>query len=127
MHSIAQSRLLALRDNLKALVTPARTENDLAAIPFLCESLIENAIPMSSANRVMLEGELLRIEWALTRVAAGTYGLCFRCRSALDAERLRVDPAATFCAACLRLLASKTRQTSRDPSSSSRTKEIPSE
>lgn len=61
----------------------------------------------SRTTRVLLEVELLRLQWAISRLDAGTYGHCFRCRNPLTRERLDVDLAATFCAPCLQLLGGK--------------------
>jgi RNA polymerase-binding transcription factor DksA len=44
-----------------------------------------------------LDGELIEIERALTRIEAGTYGTCEACGRRIDAERLRARPAARFC------------------------------
>lgn len=42
--------------------------------------------------------ELLRVEEALGRLAAGSYGLCFYCGEPIPFERLKVVPATRFCA-----------------------------
>jgi RNA polymerase-binding transcription factor DksA len=44
--------------------------------------------------------ELEEIDRALARLEAGDYGTCERCGEAIPAARLRVQPAATTCAAC---------------------------
>lgn len=40
------------------------------------------------------------VQAALTRVTAGTFGLCTGCGSAIPAERLHAVPDAQFCVAC---------------------------
>ncbi|MDI3327073.1 MAG: TraR/DksA C4-type zinc finger protein [Alicyclobacillaceae bacterium] len=43
-----------------------------------------------------------RVEAALDRLRAGTYGVCVRCGRAVDENRLAADPAAALCLACQR-------------------------
>jgi RNA polymerase-binding protein DksA len=46
-----------------------------------------------------LERQLTEINAALTRVDAGTYGLCESCGTGIPAERLSILPAARYCVA----------------------------
>lgn len=41
-----------------------------------------------------------KVEAALARVDAGSYGLCCECRATIHAERLDSDPAEVFCQEC---------------------------
>lgn len=41
-----------------------------------------------------------KLEAALARLDAGTYGSCCACQEEIGQERLAVDPAAVFCADC---------------------------
>jgi DnaK suppressor protein len=41
-----------------------------------------------------------KLEAALTRIDAGTYGVCCGCQSDMEPERLGADPAAVFCPDC---------------------------
>lgn len=41
-----------------------------------------------------------KLEAALARLDAGSYGRCCACHEELEIERLEADPAAVFCAAC---------------------------
>lgn len=50
------------------------------------------------AERQEERAELLRVEEALGRLAAGRYGLCFYCGEPIPFERLKVVPATRFCA-----------------------------
>lgn len=56
------------------------------------------------ATRVTLRDasrrELRRVQAALNRVAAGSYGVCCRCEDEMPIERLHADPAAPFCMEC---------------------------
>lgn len=55
---------------------------------------------MAAGIRARLASQKLKLQSALDRVAAGTYGLCCQCETEIDAERLDSDPAAVFCADC---------------------------
>ena len=56
------------------------------------------------------EKELGRIEAALTRAVHGGFGSCCRCHEAIDADRLRADPAAPLCIDCIDELAEERRE-----------------
>ncbi len=45
-------------------------------------------------------GELREVESALTRIAAGTYGLCIDCAQPVDPLRLEFNPQAARCLQC---------------------------
>lgn len=47
-----------------------------------------------------LEGRIAAMDEALDRIASGHYGLCLRCRSAIEDERLEALPAVALCRAC---------------------------
>jgi len=44
--------------------------------------------------------ELREVDAALARMSQGSYGTCIDCRSEIDLERLRREPAARRCFAC---------------------------
>jgi|GEM_PF-1614249 len=50
------------------------------------------------AEREGERAQLLRVEEALGRLAAGSYGRCFYCGESIPFERLKVVPATRFCA-----------------------------
>ncbi|XTI72624.1 TraR/DksA family transcriptional regulator [Acidithiobacillus sp. AC3] len=41
-----------------------------------------------------------KIEAAMARIDAGTYGLCCACHDDIEPERLNADPAVVFCREC---------------------------
>lgn len=43
---------------------------------------------------------LKKIEEAIQRISAGTYGICESCEEEISLKRLEVRPVATFCIAC---------------------------
>lgn len=47
-----------------------------------------------------MEEEVAKIERALEKLAAGTYGICDDCGEPIPAGRLRVSPASVRCVAC---------------------------
>lgn len=55
------------------------------------------AFESNSAVEVELEARLLEVDSALTRIEAGTYGICRICGSAIEEARLNANPAAPTC------------------------------
>jgi DnaK suppressor protein len=56
------------------------------------------------------EKKLLRkIDEALERIAAGSFGICERCGEAIEEKRMLARPVTTFCIACKTLLESEER------------------
>ncbi len=49
--------------------------------------------------RDQVEGELVEIRRALTRLEQGTYGVCEACGKPIGEERLEAEPATRFCVA----------------------------
>lgn len=56
---------------------------------------------MALAAKRRLESELLDLEEALRRIAAGKYGRCELCGNDIAAERLEYQPSAVCCVRCL--------------------------
>lgn len=57
--------------------------------------------------------QLVEVEAALSRIGAGTYGVCEDCHEKIDAERLRALPRARRCLACQRRAELASRPRSR--------------
>ncbi|NTW89416.1 MAG: hypothetical protein HGB37_00695 [Candidatus Moranbacteria bacterium] len=49
-----------------------------------------------------LEGQLSEVNEAISRIDAGTYGVCVSCGADIEEGRLRAYPAAKECMACLK-------------------------
>jgi len=47
-----------------------------------------------------IEEQLAKVDTAMKKLAAGTYGICDVCRKPISAERLEALPAARFCVKC---------------------------
>ena len=54
--------------------------------------------PVDLAALERIERELARVDDALARIDAGTYGTCTACGEQINPERLRADPTAHQCA-----------------------------
>lgn len=54
----------------------------------------------AEGQRTDAERELVDLDAAQDRIAAGTYGICASCGGAIPVERLRLVPAATLCVPC---------------------------
>lgn len=56
--------------------------------------------PVARARSAALLRTIERIDAALARLEAGTYGLCTRCGDAIDGRRLEFRPLAGACTTC---------------------------
>lgn len=58
-----------------------------------------------SANKEALEQvaeeRLNKVKAALQRIESGTYGICLKCRTEIETERLKADPTAETCIQCI--------------------------
>jgi RNA polymerase-binding transcription factor DksA len=55
-------------------------------------------------------GEVARIDAALARIAAGTYGRCARCGELIEARRLEANPYAVQCTECAEVASAPARR-----------------
>lgn len=101
----ARQRLLALRDTLSAgadsRAAMARTvELDQTRTGRLSRMDAMAAQAMAKAGEQRARVELRRIDAALARLDAGTYGDCAACGGAIEPARLDASPATPFCLTC---------------------------
>ena len=66
----------------------------------ICEALIRLGSPASDANRELLQARLRKVDDALDRLMAGSYGNCSQCGRAIADARLEMDPALDLCSEC---------------------------
>ena len=66
-----------------------------------CEAVLAQLRNADPSNLQRLHNERRKVEAAIARVEAGTYGICCQCDEEMTAERLRADPAAPFCQECI--------------------------
>ncbi|CAG1065221.1 hypothetical protein BAC1_00799 [uncultured bacterium] len=71
------------------------TPNDLEEL-----SVIDLAEDLGLSLSDMRKDELSRIDESLRKLDQGTYGVCERCSSDIDVERLKIDASATHCLSC---------------------------
>ncbi|HZH03245.1 MAG TPA: TraR/DksA C4-type zinc finger protein [Myxococcaceae bacterium] len=93
MDGIARQALRALlrrRDSLRATNISCIEPHCAGPAPCACEPGCDREA----------QGELLRIEAALERMADGRFGLCSACGSAVGRQRLRAVPEADLCPSC---------------------------
>lgn len=69
--------------------------------------------PGARPSRTQLEVELKRVDAALARLQAGTFGTCCRCHVDIDLEWLTEDPATPFCRPCFNELATQRQKLRR--------------
>ncbi|HQZ46022.1 MAG TPA: molecular chaperone DnaK [Usitatibacteraceae bacterium] len=63
------------------------------------DAMQQQAMALNHVQR--LRTELRKVDAAIDRLAAGSYGICCRCDEKMTPERLQVDPAAPFCQECI--------------------------
>ena len=77
-------------------IPPPEDEVDLADDPGARLAAREAQEALNGLQAAQLE----KIDHALARIEAGTYGTCEHCGVAIPAARLEVMPTATFCVDC---------------------------
>jgi RNA polymerase-binding transcription factor DksA len=95
-----RTRLQSLREGLSEAAQPVEPET--AADPAAGGHLADAGSEMFERSRDLsivedLEGQLVEVDHAVSRIEHGTYGRCEACGREIDAERLRARPAARFC------------------------------
>jgi DnaK suppressor protein len=101
----AREALLTRRDELLALSEISSDSRDAVALDQQSVGRLSRmdamqAQAMAKANERQRRVELSRIEAALRRIEEDEYGYCQKCGEEIATERLRVDPAASFCVEC---------------------------
>ena len=59
---------------------------------------------IEEAINQQLTKELHEIEYALSKINAGTYGICEMCEEEISFQRLKVKPQAKYCIACREII-----------------------
>lgn len=66
----------------------------------ICEAMVEDTGPLVDGRKDVLQMRLRKIDDALDRLMAGSYGNCSLCGRSIDDGRLDVDPALALCLDC---------------------------
>lgn len=101
--TLLKNRLAGLREELTRTAAAAATvELDQTTQGRLSrmDAMQQQAMAAGLAER--LRTEIRKTEAALDRVADGSYGECCRCAAEIPPARLAADPAAPFCADCVK-------------------------
>lgn len=98
-------RLQQLKAELLKIASEAKESTrpvilDQASVGRLSRMDAMQAQQMAQESERRREGQLLRIEGAMRRMEAGTFGRCFKCGEDIDLRRLEVDPTMTRCVGC---------------------------
>lgn len=96
--TILTDRQKELTDRLNSLETALDAPRDADSEERAVQT--EGDEVMEDLGRAGLD-ELRAIEAALSRIEAGTYGICINCGEAISEERLRLIPAAVKCRHCM--------------------------
>jgi len=100
-----KQRLLQMRDELRLLSesdadSSRPIELDQSRLGRLSRMDAMQAQEVAQATARRRESRLVRIEGALRRLEAGSYGKCYVCSETIEQARLQTDPAVTRCVEC---------------------------
>lgn len=98
-----EERLRAERDDLRRQMAEldsggGTADVDEAGEPESVTTERERDLSLLDNTRALLD----RVETALAKIDAGTYGVCGSCGKSIEAARLKALPHATLCIACKR-------------------------
>jgi RNA polymerase-binding transcription factor DksA len=111
MHTISDENLRAVREGLLARSAELRDRIRRVQDDFRREKVplprdapdaalvLENDEVLQAVDETA-RTELQKIERALERMEAGTYGVCEQCGLRIDGDRLRAVPYTTYCRPC---------------------------
>lgn len=102
---VFRQQLLQLRAELTTLSDASTdaakpVELDQAATGRLTRMDAIRAQAMAVETTARREDQLLKIEAALQRIAAGDFGFCLSCDEEINPRRLKIDPSYTHCINC---------------------------
>ena len=66
----------------------------------ICQALLKDHGLVADERREWLQARLRKVDDALDRLMAGSYGNCSKCGNAIDQPRLDIDPALALCRDC---------------------------
>jgi DnaK suppressor protein len=99
-----KNRLEDIAAALRAGIADASGQTDVVKLDGTMGRLSRMDAMQSQAMALALkqrqEQQLMRVESALQRLAAGNYGTCGRCNGAISEERLEAQPDAVLCVKC---------------------------
>lgn len=97
-----ETELLRLNESLVQATTDSGTVTlDQSSVGRLSrtDAMQQQAMAQGMRERLLLQKR--RLEGAVARIEAGTFGWCCQCRADIRPERLNGDPAAVFCFDCM--------------------------
>ena len=93
-----RTELQDLGESSRAAARPV--ELDQASVGRLSRMDAMRAQQMAQETERRRQQQLVKIETALRRIAAGEFGYCLGCGEEIDIRRLSVDPTSTRCIRC---------------------------
>jgi RNA polymerase-binding transcription factor DksA len=99
-----QEKLLKRRRQILSTAEHLEKEKEQFAgqreVEWLDQAWDENELRLLDRLSETYLREMGRIEMALERISAGTYGFCFACHRLIEKERLDIFPEVEFCLGC---------------------------
>ena len=87
-------------DRFRALLEAQRAEFAREREEALAECAQSVPDPVAQRRAADLKDTIEQVDAALARIAAGTYGACAKCGTAIPEERLELRPFSATCVAC---------------------------
>jgi len=100
LRALLEERRRELTEGVAELKRDVRTRSDVARAPDVLDGVDEHRDDLDLALLQMRAEMLERIDTALRRLDAGTYGVCVDCDQPIASERLRALPFAARCRSC---------------------------
>lgn len=97
-----ETELLRLNETLEQTTNAASTVTlDQSSVGRLSrmDAMQQQAMAQGMRERLLLRKR--KLEAALARIDADTFGRCCQCSTEIEAERLNADPASVFCSDCM--------------------------
>jgi DnaK suppressor protein len=91
--------LMALSDSARQSRDPVTLDQASVGRLSRMDAIQLQAMAIESERRRQVQ--IRRIDAAVKRIDEGEYGYCARCGDDISPDRLKVDPTAPFCTACM--------------------------
>jgi DnaK suppressor protein len=104
LRSLLEAKKTALLADLRKSMGEQRAESGRMSFEIAQDdgdkSVEDHGLHVQSAVQSMKSEQLDDIEQALKKLSEGSYGICEECGSEIPLQRLKIQPAASYCVAC---------------------------
>jgi DnaK suppressor protein len=97
-----KNRLLAQQEEIQSIIQEQDATRRSTLVRETGDSVEDAATEVLTPLTESERGLLKKIDFALSRIAAGTYGICTQCKTWIPLSRLEAKPSASLCLECQR-------------------------